>query len=185
MNDIDKKQRIKERKQANRAYLKNLQRCVICGKQDAYTLSGRSACADCCEKRRQYKPPAESVTRAKEKGKKRYEERIHQGLCVACGKREAVSGRRKCSVCLAKDRERHKARSRKDGAIPRFLADGMHYCTLCRKPLTDENRVNGKKMCKDCYEKVCKALKKARTYNPRNSGFCKEQAAYWKSQKSV
>lgn len=39
-----------EFKRAKRASLKRLGLCMWCGKEDAYTMSGRSMCADCCAK---------------------------------------------------------------------------------------------------------------------------------------
>lgn len=79
---------------------KALNQCVECGKQDDYTISGRSLCFECNEKNkvRTKKYYAEN----KEKIKTDRQILIKRGICITCRKRNAAKGRKRCKECLNK-----------------------------------------------------------------------------------
>lgn len=87
-------------------YFKKRQRCVRCGAQDAYTMNGHQRCYECTEISRQYSKHRreEKADIINEKQKTRYHELRDKGICVACGKKEAVGGRAMCQKCLQKIR---------------------------------------------------------------------------------
>ena len=75
-------------------------------------------------------------------------ERVEQGICTRCGKRKAISGKKKCGICLAKDAEIHRKKYadrpnireyRKENNLCYFcgnpidLPDGNNICSACRK----------------------------------------------------
>lgn len=180
----ERRAQLNEYQRENRKYRKLLQRCIICGKRDAYTLGGRSSCYECCEKAHGQKLSAEALENRHLYQKRLYDERRAQGICVSCGKK-AEKGKSRCAICLAKDRRSVLKRDREKGALPSYLRNGIDYCASCTKPLTDENRVHGKKLCKTCYDKACKSLEIARSYiNLRENAHYFEQQAFWNCRES-
>ena len=83
--------------------MKSLQRCVRCGKQDAYTMNGHQRCYECTEKGKEYcrKHNKELRENLKLKNKERYDNLKSQGICVICGKKKTF-GNVVCSTCLGK-----------------------------------------------------------------------------------
>lgn len=78
-----------------------LHMCRECGGQDAYTLIGRTRCAECvtreterCRERRGYQP-------AGEKKEKPWINRPRggNGICWQCNKEPVMDGKRLCSEC--------------------------------------------------------------------------------------
>lgn len=93
--------------------------CVRCGAQDAATLSGRSCCAACAQKRKEQRQALREAGVIKPKTdqqRQRERERVAQlkeewkaaGLCVNCGKRPAMEGHVHCEVCIMRDRQRRR-----------------------------------------------------------------------------
>ncbi len=134
--------------------------CVQCHKQDAYTLSGQVRCYECSQKNKERCKKNHCKNREKEKiqKKRKYDESEAQGLCVTCNKRKAIDGFKQCPICRGKGRKRYRAWADKNGIVPREDFDYSNLCYTCHKG----TQLEGKKLCASCYEKVCKALEKAR-----------------------
>lgn len=133
-------------------YYKERNRCVRCHKQDAYTLNGRSRCAECAEKdserhRRNY--TTENNNKKCQKFRKKCKE---NGLCTTCG-RPAVQGKVRCTECLLKCRKATAAYRASKGEVNLPRGDNG-ICWKCnKKPVVD-----GKKMCPDCLEKARRTI---------------------------
>lgn len=104
---LDHKQQILENNKSLRALRKRLHLCRDCGKQDAYTMNGRSRCADCVERdterrreKRGYRPAWEREGKS-EKPFVNYP-RGDNGICWQCNKRPCISGRHLCQECYLK-----------------------------------------------------------------------------------
>lgn len=150
-------------RKANAAYYRANQRCTRCGKQDAFTLIGKRLCAECTEK------AAQNSTRY---GKEHLEERTaykrewrqkcrDAGLCPRCGK-PVDGGYVICKRCRAKDNARREKKRRENGVSPYCMRD-ERVCWTCKKrPVMD-----GKKLCRECWEQSCLNLAKAREAQER------------------
>lgn len=75
-------------------------RCIQCGKQDAYTLNGRSRCSVCSDKGKLADRKRYQTHNGPEAQKKVREKRAANGLCVRCG-RISPPGRRTCALCIS------------------------------------------------------------------------------------
>lgn len=149
-----------EQSKKRRDTLKHLKRCVICGKTDAYTLNGRACCAECCEKQKKYNQNI-NKEKAQQRKKKLYEERKLNHLCVHCGK--ALPDDYKytnCEKCRAKLIQACERNNRKNGVFPRDTS----LCHHCQK----KPPLKYKKVCADCYEKLCKNLEYGRKFVNKN-----------------
>ncbi len=78
-------------------------------------------------------------------------ERKEKGICVDCGKRKAVSGRLRCGICLAKDRERHNLKNAelKNPTKNRQYRLENHLCYTCGTPLDKDNKST---VCDKCHK---------------------------------
>lgn len=80
--------RERERYASRRAYLLGRQRCYRCGKQDAFTLNGRTMCAECVEYNRlqakKNRPKYKEQIKAAQQ--KLYYTRKEAGFCPECGR---------------------------------------------------------------------------------------------------
>lgn len=143
------------------------ERCSRCGRMDAYTMGGRSLCADCCEKQAEYwSQHPEFNERQKERGKARYRQRKECGLCTRCGKRPAATRKAKCVYCLKKDANAHKKSSAASGTLSRELARDLGICVTClKKPV-----IVGQFLCSDCYEKSVRSIAYARSCIKNRTG---------------
>ena len=161
--------------------LKYLHRCIACGHADAFTLSGRSYCADCAEKRREH--AADDYRKNKQKYNDRckawYYERKKNGLCVKCGK-PAETGRTVCKRCSIKRNNAERERNIEKGMNWPRGDNGL--CWLCnKKPSMDEYHV-----CPDCYEIILTAQRaavKARKESGENE-LGKRIDEFWKLRKA-
>lgn len=127
-----------------RKTLKLLHRCQRCGKQDAFTLAGRSWCATCLEHRK------EKGYRGKNQAEYHRSlraDRRAQGLCPECGKRRPADGKMLCKQCSIRS---NKHRKRPDN-WPRG-DNGFCYCCNKREALP------GYRVCQECYEKLAAAM---------------------------
>lgn len=140
----------------NVAYYKSRQRCTRCGRQDAFTLNGRSICADCVEKQREsYKRyRAERGAELNAQNKAYRAKMVEAGLCPNCGK-PSDGGYVNCQRCRAVARQKMKRRRRESGSLPHG-ANGS--CYTCNK----RPALPGKRLCRECYEKSLASMAKAR-----------------------
>lgn len=167
---------IEDRRAYHREYIKEHRRwmkehhmCTECGKQDAYTLNGRTYCYECNEKhneRTQKQYHSEKVTqRVLECAKQRREKRAEQGICVNCGKRKAEHGKKQCSICLAKGREN---KHQNNNTIPRHERFAYGLCYKCGNPLDGQINKDGSKskLCTTCYSTYPKPPKTRVLHTP-------------------
>lgn len=127
------------------------------GKVDPYVLLGicprchkgilgtqYRTCADCREKKanveakRFANETPEQAEKRKEKVRTRYYMNKSNGICVKCGKREAVYGTVLCGRCLAKRRSHEKPTSQRD------FREDKGLCIICGRPV-----VSGRKHCEE------------------------------------
>ena len=96
-----------ERNKQRRQTLKILHRCRECGKQDAFTLIGRTRCADCVEKdteqRRRKRGYQKRVERLPKERPEDNRPRGGNGICWQCNKLPALEGKRLCPFCYEKN----------------------------------------------------------------------------------
>lgn len=150
-----------------REYRKWRHLCVDCGTQDAYTMVGRTRCADCAEKHNagSRKSWAESseVREKKAAAKKAFlAYRRENRLCTVCGDQlppppySFVT----CPSCRAENRRRLEEKRREKGVIPAALYPLWSLCTICGQPRMEGTTAWGGepiKLCQRCYENTVKA----------------------------
>lgn len=131
--------------------------CPVCGQREASI--GRQNCLLCkdnADKRAkvyyQRRTP-EQKQRYKEQQRRRIQELEEKGLCRNCGQRPVARGKKKCAVCLQKERIRAHERNKEKHLSQQMRGDGL-YCYLCCQPLC-----NGGKLCPECHAKVVENLK--------------------------
>lgn len=143
-----------EEKESQRNYREMLKRnhlCTRCHKQDAYTLGGRSMCAECTERQRERS--AKTYSRHKEEVNKRRREKYSQAkskdLCPRCGREKVVFGDKVlCPRCRQKDALRKRKQIALKGInLPR---GDNGICWQCNKSEVME----GHRLCRECYEKA-------------------------------
>lgn len=97
------KQQYLENNRRLRETRRHLQRCVKCGRQDVFTLNGRSICADCVERNTAYERERRGFKPAWMRDPKPKPDvnwpRGDNGYCWQCNKRLAMEGRHLCSSC--------------------------------------------------------------------------------------
>lgn len=169
---------IEDKRRYHREYMKDMRHwrkdhhcCVDCGEQDAYTLSGRSRCYDCAEKKniRDCDSKKKELRRDKEADyqKKRHDYRIENHLCTICGTKLPPSNYPyvTCQTCRAKSRSKQEQRRRDSGIIPREEYSIYGLCAMCGLPASDKlTKWSGEKrrVCDSCYEHVVNMGKKGR-----------------------
>lgn len=121
--------------------------CVQCGREDAYTMTGRSLCADCAEyfsrKQSEYRKDPDKWAKMQACKKDIRETRKANGLCPMCGK-SANSGYVLCDSCRAK---RRNYMNRYNNHPPR---GEYGICWRCNK----RESIPGKRLCPECYKKA-------------------------------
>lgn len=132
--------------------------CTKCGKEDAFTMSGRSYCAECNYKknsrqREKFNTNPETRENNSKYCRERYWKLKKTGMCTACAKRKTKNGKAKCELCSAIYRMRHE--------INKPIGVGYFDETMCRR-CKKNPPIAGKKLCKDCYNKSVAALEIAR-----------------------
>lgn len=143
----DKRARERDRQRARYAYLKAVNRCVRCLKQDAYTLNGRAYCAECEELNNVHwkKYRARNRNQVNEHANERYQRRKDSGLCPRCGRPKDHGGNSPyCKPCMAKRRNT----DRKNYGSP-YLR-----CKWC-----DNMPEPGKAYCRECLDKLARKKK--------------------------
>ena len=146
------------RKTTNGGYMKDYYKlykshniCPNCKKQDAYTLGGRALCYECDEKDRQYQAERRKKPDFKEKRKireQRWKERmLATGRCTRCGKINTDKRYKICGICRSKNKLAWKEKvALTDQNYPR---GENGFCWDCNK----EKALDGKRLCKKCYER--------------------------------
>ena len=134
-----------------RRLLKKLHICRGCKRQDAYTLSGRTYCAECAarnaKKKREWRENPANRAKSIEGTKKQREKWAAEGRCTRCGRLKPPGTKyQTCIDCRTQMREAKTARKIARGTNwPR----GWHgYCWQCNKVPAME----GKHLCPECYE---------------------------------
>lgn len=146
-----------------RELMKKDNRCIQCGKQDAYTLNGRSRCSVCAEASRARDRARYETHGSYEAQKAKREKRAANGLCVRCG-RIAPTGRRVCQLCVGHTNKNLRKRRISDGMNWPRGSNGI--CWTCNK----EPVLEGKKLCQSCYDKAIAAQARATEWH-RENGF--------------
>lgn len=89
---------------AHRRMLVSIGICPVCRKESLH--GNNKQCDSCrmtdCETVKKYR------RKLNRKQKSLYKQRSKDGICTRCGKSEALSGKKKCQICLEKDREWHR-----------------------------------------------------------------------------
>lgn len=158
-----------------REIMKREHRCIQCGKQDAYTLNGRSRCSVCAEKGRIADKKRYTTHCSPEATKAVRENRGAQGLCVRCG-RIAPPGRRVCQLCVSRTNKNLRDRKIAEGMNYPRGSNGI-YWTCNKEPVME-----GKKICQSCYEKTMIAQRMATEWHKQNGNgpIEKSIAGFWK-----
>ena len=105
------KEKVRIYNRETRAFYKSIGICPQCRKEKLF--GDEKSCIECRQKNyerestitdKQMKIYRENF---KEKQKILYKERSEKGICTRCGKLKVVPGRKKCGLCLEKDRLSH------------------------------------------------------------------------------
>ena len=141
-----------------RKMLKKYYLCHDCKQQDAFTLAGRSLCAECAEKAKERSRAYRAIPENREKMyatmKEKRDKRRESGKCTSCGRTLEGGKHKTCVYCHAKQKKRNERSLRKRGIMPR--TEGI--CWQCNKnPWMD-----GHKLCADCYAKKVPIILKNR-----------------------
>ena len=105
-----------EAKARHRQYLLDLYRwyrdngiCTNCKRR--YAEPGKTLCTD-CKREKAAKADRRDPGREKRRDYNREwrKQKIAEGLCINCGKRDAVEGHTRCSICTRKKRESDQVR---------------------------------------------------------------------------
>lgn len=130
-----------------KAILRKNHFCARCRTKDAYTIAGHYYCAECTEKNKEslkkYRQDPEKYDGMKAKIKERYDRLKSAGLCVTCG--QPTDGMTYCPKCRKMMSAASRRSKLKQGTATRVPG----FCYHCK----DVPCVDGKKLCKDCYEK--------------------------------
>lgn len=133
-----------------RALRKKLHICQRCGEKDAYTMAGRSRCAECAAKDaeygRQYYATHKSQKAAQNKAN--HEKKKSEGFCTRCCTRKPMTGRKLCPKCIAYMRAYRQEHKKTAWNWPRG-ANG--FCWKCNKQPAQQ----GLRLCAACYEVQC------------------------------
>ena len=131
-----------------RKRLKEAHLCRDCKKQDAYTLGGRTRCAECAARHAAYnrKSRERNPEKVREQNRAKYQRMKQAHKCTNCGR--PVNGRTICKVCSTRHNNAERQRAIERGMNwPR----GEHgYCWLCNKA----KAVEGKRLCPECMIKA-------------------------------
>lgn len=147
-----------ERKRINEANDKYKKKCIAqnrckrCGKQDAYTLTGKTHCYECTQKISEYHKKYENENKEKiaERKKKRHQELIDKGICTQCRKRPAREGKTQCEICALKKKARDYKKTHSKWRDP-------DLCSRCHK----NEKFKEFELCETCYNNALKGIKNA------------------------
>lgn len=140
--------KVAEKKKDNKWYYEYRKRigvCTRCGKQDDFTLLGRTICAECLKKRNNNKKYQDTYPKYKEK----YIAKLKQNhKCIRCGAKLLDNSKKlTCERCARKQSEYDRKKR---------IISGVNYprgdnglCFQCNK----RPAVEGYRLCEECYAK--------------------------------
>ena len=139
--------------QEYRASLKRHHICRNCKQTDAYTLAGRTYCAECAEKDAEKKRKLRANEEYRQKAIQRTREwrnrNVAENRCARCGKHLPTGWKNKCCCeCLTYSRKKAKERRQKAGALTWDMRRCDGICFICGEPT-----IGTRKMCEECYQK--------------------------------
>lgn len=134
-------------------FYKSIGICVRCHKNSAEP--NKSMCIECADKEAEYnrnKRNRKPIS-IKAKDLDKYYRLKEAGICTYCKHEQAISGKTKCSKCLAKIR-----RKRDEKRQELYRSEWVSYgiCYLCGKNPV----MKGKGVCEKCYEVRLEAINK-------------------------
>lgn len=142
--------------------------CVRCHSDEVYKKQSKTLCLNCMMDMRERGRKYYKDNKDKMSTEQRYNHHLHQkrrmdllrafGVCLNCQKRDAVPGKVKCSICLAKARAYNEKKRKEKGSVPMDFKSPA-VCSHCKKEKPDD----GRKLCPECYDKAVSALKIARS----------------------
>lgn len=130
--------------------------CPVCGKEKLFGVEKQ--CISCRQKAYERRKPLTDEQkerygkRFREQQKSLYRERVENGICTRCGKRNAYIGKKKCKICLDKDAEMHRKRTENRKNIKEYRKEN-HLCYFCGKEI---DRDTGQ-ICQSCWERCRQA----------------------------
>ena len=96
-------EKVREYDRKTRLFYKSIGICPMCRKDKLF--GEEKSCPECRAKRKKYSTfTEESKINNRRKQRELYKECIENGICTRCRKRKAVYNRKKCEICLEKDR---------------------------------------------------------------------------------
>lgn len=139
--------------------------CTKCGRK---AETGKTMCLVCLidnrEKSKYARERYETHIKdhKKEYNRKVYQQRVNDGICTMCGKRRPTGGFKICEICRKKkritNRRSYNKRKKINPYIDRTEWASYEICYSCGiEPTFDGHRV-----CRKCYEKMCRQLENAR-----------------------
>lgn len=132
----------------NREFYRKNHLCTECGKNSV--PEEERICPECRAKRANLRKSHtdEQKKMFREKQNSLYMERVEQGICTRCGKRKAISGKKKCGICLAKDAEIHRKKYADRPNIREYRKKN-HLCYFCGNPID----IPHKNICSACQQR--------------------------------
>lgn len=164
-------EKYRERNRGLRQFYQSIGICPHCRK--AKLFGDEKVCLECGVKiANNRKPPTEEQRKrynAQHNAYKKslYQERAEQGICTRCGKIKAMSGRKKCGICLEKDAIAQ--RKRRGVIIPAYERVSFGLCYFCGEKLDRDGRT-----CQKCAKKMTSNLPEVRGGND-----------YWKADNNM
>lgn len=144
----------KEERNLNRKkdklFLKQMHLCVTCKKKDAYTMAGRTCCAECARKiaDRQRQRKKANPEKMAEIEKNHIEKYKMEHKCIQCGRiLPADYENVNCEICLKKATARRRDKRIQNGM--NWPRGNNGICFQCNKNLAKE----GSSLCQNCYDK--------------------------------
>lgn len=167
-----KKKYHREYMRERRAMNRGLGLCVECGCEDAYTMVGRSRCAECAEKHNGY---GRERRKEYERMKALREERREKRLCTECGRSLPAKAYPyvMCEVCRARSRLRLERKRRELGIAPKTIWAENGLCVRCGGRLAASvTKWGGEavRLCERCYADTVKASAAGRASYFEKSG---------------
>ena len=156
--------KVREYRRENREFYRKHHICTECGKEIVYGTD--RICFECRAKKYNRKKELSEEQKNKileknrERQKERYKELSEKGICVHCGKRKAVAGRKRCAICLEKDAYR-KRKQRFDRQNIKDYRRENHLCYYCGNPID----LPSGQLCSSCMEKCKENGKKSSANN--------------------